>query len=178
MGNIESKTFIVDRFEFIQTWMECVMYDPGDERYPDVLLHSCGHPCLPFDARYQSSHVTLDFSISREPTGVGIDIGPARSVTEFETTFERQSDKHYAAACMGAEGYEYDLSLESECLPSWVAESDEVTGYATVELTYDEELTKSKQRLSDEEIERKREEFRALFDDWDLEYGPDATPRP
>ncbi|WP_175607290.1 hypothetical protein [Natrinema saccharevitans] len=42
----------------------------------------------------------------------------------------------------------------------------------------EERLTKAKKRFTDEEIERKREEFRALFNDWNVEYGPDATPRP
>ncbi|WP_435551705.1 hypothetical protein [Natrinema sp. CGMCC1.2065] len=79
---------------------------------------------------------------------------------------------------MGGEGYEYYFTVESDCLPGWIIESDDVTSYATVELTYDEELTKAEEEFSDEEIERRREEFRAHFDDWDLEYGPDATPRP
>ncbi|WP_245742158.1 hypothetical protein [Natrinema salaciae] len=77
---------------------------------------------------------------------------------------------------MGAQGYEYYFTIMSDCLPSWIIESDGV--YATVELTYDEELTKAEEEFTDEEIERRREEFRALFDNWDVEYGPDATPRP
>lgn len=178
MGNIEARTFIVDEFEVVHPWIECGMYDPSDERYPDVVLMDCKHPYLPLDARYQWAHVTFDVSFSRSPTGTSVDINPTQSVAEFETTFEKIIDKEYNATCMGAEGYEYYFSVTSDCLPGWITESDEATGYATVELTYDEELTKDKKRFTDEEIERKREEFRALFDEWDLEYGPDATPRP
>ncbi len=176
MGNIEARPFIVDEFEILQSWIECRMYDPSDEPYPNIVLMHCGHPCLPFDARYRWSYVTFDVSFSRSPTGTSVDVGPTRSVAEFETTFEKITDKGYNAACMGAQGYEYYFTIMSDCLPSWIIESDGV--YATVELTYDEELTKAEEEFTDEEIERRREEFRALFDDWDLEYGPDATPRP
>ncbi|ELY77159.1 hypothetical protein [Natrinema gari] len=72
MGDIEVRPFIVDRFEFVQTWLECVMYDPGDDRYPDVILHTCGHPYLPLDAWYQWAHVRFDVSFSRSPTGIGV----------------------------------------------------------------------------------------------------------
>ncbi|OAQ52177.1 hypothetical protein HTG_14440 [Natrinema mahii] len=178
MGDIEARSFIVDRFEFVQTWMECVMYDPSDERHPDVILHTCGHPYLPFDARYQWAHVTVDVSFSRSLTGPSVDVGPTRSVAEFETTVGKIAEEAYNATCMGGEGYEYEFTIEGDCLPNWIIESDDVTSYMTVELTYDEELTKVEEDFTDEEIERRREEFRALFDDWNVEYGPDATPRP
>ncbi|OAQ52176.1 hypothetical protein HTG_14435 [Natrinema mahii] len=176
MGNIEARPFIVDEFEFIQTWIKCRMYDPGDDRHPDVILNNCGHPCLPFDARYRWSHVIFDVSFSRSPTGKNINVGQTRSVAEFETTFENIADEAYNVGCMGAEGYELYFTVESDCLPDWITESDDV--YATVELTYDEELTKAEEGFTDEEIEHKREEFQAHFDEWDLEYGPDAMPRP
>ncbi|ELY77158.1 hypothetical protein C486_16965 [Natrinema gari JCM 14663] len=38
-------------------------------------------------------------------------------MAEFEATFGKISDEAYNAVCMGAEGYEYDFTVESDCLP-------------------------------------------------------------
>lgn len=47
----------------------------------------------------------------------------------------------------GVRGRYHPVSLESQCLSSWVVKSDQATGYATVELTYDEDATKSEEEF-------------------------------
>lgn len=178
MTDIDPRTFLVDRFEPQTKAVECLLFDPGEERYPDFVLNHCVHTCLPYDGRHEKAWITVDISVTRDPDHAVTDVGPTRSIVEFETEFEPFRDIDvYNASCQGAIGHEYSFTIESEVLPSWIVGEDEITGYVTVDVTYDEEVTKEEQGLTDGDITQRREDFRELFAERDLEFGPDATPK-
>ncbi|WP_459194311.1 hypothetical protein [Halosimplex sp. J119] len=116
---------------------------------------------VPANGRYNSAYFHTRVELSEtEPDGdtaVGdreaTIVGPTECINDSsETWFSVDVD-------------EVDMNLEHtrprEKVPDWIADEGD-TGYITIELTYDEELTMDEKSCSPERIEELRERYREM----------------
>jgi len=142
---------------------------------PNIEVSACMHPYIPLEARYRGAVATFTVTVSGEPIGTTSNIGATRASSAFQI---RQSDfrNFPTLACRGREQAVVVLTVLDDRVSDWLSVRDEKPVFVRVSVDHDEKQTLNRDGMSQEEIERRRSEFREEINKWPAVKDPEHTP--
>lgn len=129
---------------------------------------------IPIQARHYNAWFDLEFTLSRSPEDVDIDVGTTQAQGEFGPLFVTNKERLWTRTVYTSERNDAGISAEivDELAPDWLEKGCEC--YAQLSLTYDESGLIEHGHFEDEaDIDAARERVREEIESYG--YDPEAT---